>query len=495
MTKRGSIARLVPRRTGPPMTSQRRNSKSNATGTSKRSSTWSRTPPVEQVGRVSIFAPTPSTKYYRLRWLKPDGKRGETTAPTFMMAIVKARGLDASISTGVTRCTKTLAELTEECLALGVSPFKVDDKGNPSRWKKSHQNHLKSALDRSLRIHGDLRLCDLSLDRDLLVEMRSLAGCRSTVRENTRALRGLLYWLTGERLTTRSQGELLDNVKFLPNPRYARTTISVAQAQTEDRARRAGDALDYVRDEDAPSKELVIRLREEMDTIVPLWGALAVELACGSGLRWGEQFQLTSDDAHPDGCDEYAAPHVHVRWQMDAGASAAEPRRCRPKCGIVREAPVFETSWTGFPLRDALRSRITAAKKEQKEGRNPDALLFPAFQGGLQWHTAFNSRILLPAMENADWPIDVFEDAWRARDDEPQFAGSATRRRSPIFTWHSMRHRFARICVDELEFAPGELMRAGGWESLQTVDCRYYRSGREGTTHMLERFAGWRGER
>lgn len=46
-------------------------------------------------------------------------------------------------------------------------------------------------------------------------------------------------------------------------------------------------------------------------------------------------------------------------------------------------------------------------------------------------------------------------------------------------TWHSLRHRFARNAVDIYKLEKRELMQAGGWENIATVENRYYRSGAE----------------
>ncbi len=43
----------------------------------------SRRPPLEHVGNVAIYAPTGTTgtaRYYRIKWIEPDGRRGDTSA-------------------------------------------------------------------------------------------------------------------------------------------------------------------------------------------------------------------------------------------------------------------------------------------------------------------------------------------------------------------------------------------------------------------------------
>jgi integrase len=62
-------------------------------------------------------------------------------------------------------------------------------------------------------------------------------------------------------------------------------------------------------------------------------------------------------------------------------------------------------------------------------------------------------------------------------------------RRKANLPWHSLRHRFARLCVDVKKMREGELMAIGGWENISTVQTRYYRSGRENMARGLEYFS------
>lgn len=49
----------------------------------------------------------------------------------------------------------------------------------------------------------------------------------------------------------------------------------------------------------------------------------------------------------------------------------------------------------------------------------------------------------------------------------------------PGVVWHSLRHKFALICVDDRELPIGIMMAIGGWENKNTVDQRYYKSGED----------------
>lgn len=285
---------------------------------------------------------------------------------------------------------------------------------------------------------------------------------------------------------TTLQAELLPRACSMPAPSLRRTAQLLEAPALTPTARLNGQAPGYISDEDAPSRARITALATELDQACPSWGALATELAAGSGPRWGEQFQFTAFDAHPDGCAEYGHAHLHVDWQVDAAGTSGEEhgRRVRPKRDKRRAIPVPRLPITGFPLRD----RAGVALAEQA-GLNPEALLFPATGGGMHWYSGFNSDYLLPAMAAAGWPVEHWIEEYPRWDaDARVYRTTTVRRRRAALPWHSLRHRFARTCVDILHLPEGELMAIGGWENISTVQTRYYRSGRDNMERGLSYF-------
>jgi hypothetical protein len=130
------------------------------------------------------------------------------------------------------------------------------------------------------------------------------------VRINTTALRAFLLW--GYRYSpsyfTAEQVEYLSPGVVMPRPALAGTPAPGRRA----RVRRVGQSGDYIEDEDAHSATQVTALGEVLGDLVGPWGRLAPEVAASCGPRWGEQFQLTADDAHPDGCTFADEPHLHI---------------------------------------------------------------------------------------------------------------------------------------------------------------------------------------
>ena len=351
--------------------------------------------PVETIGQVRIFAPTPRCRSYRLRWTEPDGTPGDTTAGRDpAAAIAKATALDHRLARAAGAAAMTsLGEIFTEYLADGTSPY------TDRPWRSSTRAQIEDNLGRALRGHEhDLAL---DLDRALCDRMRAQAGTPNMVRINTTALRAFLLW--GYRHSpsyfTAEQVEYLSPGVVMPRPGLTGTPAPRRRSRT----RRVGQSADYVEDEDAPSAAQVIALGEALEIVVGPWGRLAPEIAANCGPRWGEQFQLTADDAHSNGCSLAAAPHLHIDWQIDSGAKAGDPggRRCPPKGDKTRIAPLPTKSFTAFPLRAAVTDRIAAARAEQRRGTNDEALLFPTPSGQLWWHSGLDSDVLLPAMHSA----------------------------------------------------------------------------------------------
>ncbi|QBX56784.1 hypothetical protein EXE58_15870 [Nocardioides seonyuensis] len=439
---------------------------------------------MEVLGGVAVFAPAKPSGYFRLRWTGLDGRRADTSGGRDLGA---ARAKAADIAAGLARAagpqaTATLGELFTRYLDEGRSPY------TGRRWKRSTRIQIEDNLGRALRGHAHVAAMDVT--REVLDRMRAEAGTPHMVRINTTALRAFLLW--GYRHSpsffTIAQAELLPPRVVMPAP-----AVKGTQAPTRrTRARRVGQADEYVHEEDAPSAAQVRALSAALERLAGPWGALAPELAANCGPRWGEQFQLRAPDVHLDGCEEAQQPHFHIDWAVDPGAPANCPngRRARPKGDKTRIAPLPTESFTGTRLKAMVVSRLEAVRAEQHSGVNPDALLFPAPRGGIWWHSAFEAYVLRCAMEEAGWPLRVWEeerDVWDARNES--YTTRTRTRTLAVMPWHSLRHRFARVAIDLYGADPGVLMALGGWENELTVLHRYYRTGREHTQRGLALFA------
>ncbi|WP_222272349.1 hypothetical protein [Modestobacter marinus] len=452
-------------------------------------------PPVDTIGVVDIYAPT-SNPYFRLKWPEPDGTPGDTSGGrTLEGAQLKAAEIDARVGSAAgPLAVTTLEVMVKQFLLEARSPYKTK-----KHWPNSYKTQIEDQMHRCVRLHEHYRAMDV--DRALCDSMRAQGGTSNMVRQNTTALRAFLLWGFQKKYFTAAQAELLPRGGSHPAPTILGTEMPARRRQD----RHVGQDETYVQDEDAPSAGQVIALRAEFAGARPAWGALAVELGCGSGPRWGEEFQLTAYDVHLGGCcradqpstkkikkkrKEKFRPHIHIDWQIDPGANAgdANGRRCRPKGGKRRTIPIPKKTFTGYPLRVQLAKRVGQALAEQAAGTNPEALLFPAARGGLQWYSSFNDDLLLPAMERAGWPLEYWSEVRDVWSEQTRSYTRVERKRTTAQRpWHTLRHRFARTMIDRYEMKPGELMAVGGWENRATVDNRYYKSGKEHEQSALDR--------
>lgn len=370
----------------------------------------------------------------------------------------------------------------KQFIAEGRSPY------TDRPMKASYLKPTEDQLLRSIRAHEHLRAMDV--DRPVLDVLRAQAGTARMVRQNTTALRALLLWgyRHPDKFFTAAQAEMLPDGVVMPNP----SLLGTAMPSRRRRGRTVGEAADYVRSEDAPSAAQVIGLGRELEVDFPLWGRLAVEFAANSRPRWGEQFQLTAYDVHLRGC----ARTTTVRTCTSTGRStpaatpsdrrvgAACPRATGPGSSLSRRP---RSRATRCVLHS--RARVLVALLEQEAGSNPEALLFPANRGGLLWYTAFETKKLVPAMRRAGWPLQPWlevRDVWSKKTQT--YRRVERERTMALLPWHSLRHRFARIMIDDKGATPGQLMALGGWEDEQVVKRRYYKTGREHTDAGLALF-------
>jgi integrase len=430
----------------------------------------------ELVGAVTVLSPTGSDPYFRLTWRDPDGRRGGTSAGRDRAgALAKAAAKDAELSRSTgPRAATPLGEVGDAYTATGVGRNQHYRRTGRRDWTETHRIQTRRKIARALDGFEDV-LC-WEVDRPLLDKARAQGGTEQMVQDLTSALRGLLRWGHPEGYFSAGQAQLLPDRSPLVKPVRPSTPAPSRRAQV----REAGASPDFIRPEDAPSNDLVRALGQQLNEVFPRWGRLAAELAAYCGPRWGEQFQLTAHDVVTTG----AHPCLVIDWQVDPMGHADDvgERRKRPKGEKTRIVGIPEVTPTGFPLLRALVRRAETARREQAaEGAyNPDGLLFPTVTGRLFHHSSFHTDYAVPAAIAAGWPHQFWSSTRYLRDGETgPWVPVEQERLQMELTWHSLRHRFARFCIDDLGMKAPELMAMGGWDDINVVMNRYYNSGQE----------------
>jgi integrase len=388
----------------------------------------------------------------------------------------------AEIDAGLQRATgpKGLTPLSQILKDYLPSPGGRNQK-TQKPWANSYHRQARQVLRRTLR--GYESYPALAVDRRLADLMRAQAGTRRTVTENTSMLRGLLRWGNVQGYFSADQAEMLPDKCATVAP----ALIGTSAPDRRRKGRMVYEKAEHVRDEDAPLAPQVVNLRDGLARFFPKWGRLAPEVGASCGARWGEMFQLTAYDVDRSG----QKPKLCIYAQIDPAARVrdGDDRRTLPKGEKTKETGIPTVTFTGYPLRAELEKRCKQALEEQAEGLNTEALLFPAKQGGMHHHSSFMSDYFRPAAIAAGWPHQEWVEVCERWDKKQQKFVPVTRQRTQfVLPWHSLRHRFARYCIDTLGLTAGELMAVGGWESETVVRNRYYNVGEEHAVSALSKF-------
>lgn len=419
--------------------------------------------PVGTSGRVTLYEPTASRPTYRIIVVDEQGvRRDRSGSRSPQKAWNRAQELDAALSGRDDPQTRTLGHLVAEYVSTPVGR-KCNKRGRPvpGSWSASHHKTVTQDLTRAVREVATLPAH--ALDRGAVDRMRTACGTHGMVGQMTRHVRGFLNWACRQGALTDAQAALLPEEHTpLLDPRFPQPETRPSRRQS---APMVGQSEDYVGPEDCPLHEAVRAFADELQLRVR-WGALAVHFAAGTGLRVGEQFQLRADDI----VEHQGHLVVRVDWQWSTGST----RRARPKTGKRRRVPVPPVTRDGVDLEQMLRDRVREARAEQAAGTNEKALLFPAPEGGMWWSSNLN-ELLVAAQKAAGWAFEMITERRKLRNGATKDV-RVTQMQHP---WHSLRHRFARDMIDWLRLTPAQLMAIGGWDSLEVLSSRYYRSGSE----------------
>ncbi|MGK2874471.1 MAG: hypothetical protein ACSLEW_02375, partial [Nocardioides sp.] len=350
-------------------------------------------------GLVALYAPTPAVPYYRIAWGNPQ--EGTTAGRHFDRAWSKALAREQLLQAGATRRTEAP---TSDGIEYWLSPDRPKPRG---LWGESHTKTMTYYAERYFKpVFGSVR--NLDLRRSHVQQAVNLAPTESEGRNVRRAARSLIAALR--------QGDfLLDNQTIdlstvwwhgLRVPKV--TEQGEGPANVVDRTKR-------------PTHHQVQSLREAMSLRRirhgKSWRELAVELAAYSGVRWGELLVLNDEVVHLDG-------RVRVQWRLE---SIGGPHLALPKGNKRRWTTYPPVTPTGYPLGEAIATRLGQVKDERAAGTNPRGLLFPSEQGNWLRSGNFHRDVFEPAALAAGWPFV----------DEVKPWGSGSRaQRTWGLTWH-----------------------------------------------------------
>lgn len=344
-------------------------------------------------GHVTLYSPTDRRPYYRLDYVDRDGRRCQRSVSRDPVhALTEAKNIDDALSRQHGQAGhRTLGDLAADYTSTARGRMRTPQGRATGRdWQPTQHDDVRRIMRRAVEEVHQVQAWDL--DRETIDTMRTACGTFGQVQQMTSTVRNFLRWCEEQGALSAEQVALLPAVNAtILAPRFPQPEARPARARL---SRLQGQSPDFVGEEDCPSRNDVQSLARALQAAVS-WGELAVHTAVGTGLRVGEQFQLTADDIQ---CTK-GETFVRVDWQW----STVPGRRAAPKHRKRRVIPVCVLTRDGYQLERELIARAHAARAEQRAGTNPDALLFPAPAGGMWWASGLLTKLLIPAMKSAGW--------------------------------------------------------------------------------------------
>lgn len=396
------------------------------------------------LGLVRVAAPITTKPYYGIRWVDATGTRAQTTGgTTFANAWEKALAREADLLRGATpRSEKHL----DDGIDYWLDPQRPTPRGG---WGDSHRHNMTAYARVYFRPpFGTLRCLDLRRSHiQASVDAGPTASEGRNIRRAAASLIGALR-----------QGDyLLDSqIIDLSNVFWHGTEASVSPEVV------SGETAAFVPTWSRPSTAQVATLRtaaEQTGRAVQQrwWRGLMVELAAFAGPRWSELIALDVRAFDPD------RRSVNVYWRV--AEATGKPRRLTPPKMAKRRTTIYpEVSPTGYLLGEAVRRRMSEVRQEVRAGWNRKGLMFPSPHGDWWWTGNFHR--------------DFFEKSalmagWHYTDEQRPYGGSTRLERTWSLTWHSLRHTFCTVALEEWKLPESTVAMLAGHSDPNFTRTRY----------------------
>jgi len=358
---------------------------------------------LHRVGRVSVLSASSGGKKFRVRYTDGLGRRRERTAPTEAEALTIARSLSEQLAdpSGALQPGVLFAKL--------VSDWVKDrrDRG----WSVRQHDSMKSAA----RVHvlpalGQKRCDQLTSAQltKLLAAMSSEGYSASTIGAVRQCVRGACAWGVEQNVWS----EARNPARTMKLPKNVRASVALMSEPIDPAS--------------VPSQaEVDAFIRSAYEHRYEF--GLLVEVAAGTGLRFGELAALTKSDFDPS------------------------TRRLRVTKTLVESAG--EGSFIGLPKSRSSRREVLVPPSTATKlalhllHRSDDAPAFQSVRGKRLHHTNVMRREFHPVAAKSGFPGH--------------------------FTFHSLRHHAITTWVDA-GMRPGTVSRAAGHSSVKLTLDRYY---------------------
>lgn len=395
-------------------------------------------------GLVRVSVPTSAVEYYRITWVDSNGTRAQTTAGrVFVKAWAKALAREADLLRGATpRSEKHL----DEGINYWLDPNRPTPRGG---WGDSHRHNMTAYARTYFRPQfGQLRCLDL---RRSHIQVSVNAGPTASEGRNIRRAAASL-------IGALRQGDyLLDSqIIDLSNVFWHGT-----DASTRIEAMSGEDAA-FIATWSRPSTAQVKSLRIAAEQTGRSqqhrwWRGLMVELAAFSGPRWSELIAVDAKAVDP------SRRSIQVHWRVAEAAGKA--RRLAPPKMAKRRTTIYpDVSPTGYPIAESIERRLLEVEREALAGWNRKRLLFPNTQGDWWWSGNFHRDFFEKA---------AFKAGWHYADEQRPYAGTTRTERTWALTWHSLRHTFCTVALEEWKLPESTVAMLAGHSDPNFTRSRY----------------------
>lgn len=387
------------------------------------------------------------------------GKTVESASATYLAAKEKY-GQQGKAAAGLPEFgAVTVSEIVDTYIREG---------GKSARWKKGTKDDRRRDF-RTLRELGKA-IQAAQLNASHIRDYVASAGTPQRADHFLNIVGTLLVWAWKRGYLTREQAHLSEEVTWRPPAGYEPEQRGNRRQQGKAFALTATGAPGG----EVPTHEQVSGMAKQVQSR-DAFGSGFVHTAANLGLRCSELLLLTaSADVAKLGKGnlvDTATSELRVRVQVDdANGGVALPKGTKIRDVVI--PPATQVS-TGFDLRAWLKKRCKQAMKEQKQGTNDLALIFPSPKGKVWNYSNLNNRVLTPSFDAMGWAMPSYVTA---------HGRTLTLRR---FTLHSLRDRFATTAINEWGYKEEQLLEQGSWTDAETV--RRYYSGTTDDTHSSVR--------
>ena len=343
----------------------------------------------------------------------------------------------------------------------------IDQGGKDFKWNEKSRKNRKEDFNHLIRIAKTRRVTCGQMTASILRDyINSATKTKNRSEHLIKMLRTFLKWGRKAGYFTSEQVLLVEQVTWTPP---ANSGYVAADSRREQSKRFYGSEEES--GGEVPTHNQVVAFANACQEKYK-FGAALIYVSANIGTRANETFILTADrKIYEQGLGNFVdleARKVLIAWQYNS-AEPGKAKQTKTKTRRTTVIPYIENIATGFDVYEWMKIRSEEALKEQAEGKNPLALLFPNRFGDVHKLHSFTDVVIHPASEKLGWKMPAYFDA----------SGKAMHMYR--FSLHSMRDRYGTTAAYEWKYSDRHILAEGGWSDPATV--RKFYLGTSDETH------------